>query len=139
MAGEGTNSVKGIIGAIVVALVASGTSPWWWNALFSHDTGGTTNTPSSDFVCDSPTLSLSQGAGPSGTSVVITGKGFPPNRDVDIKFHTEDLAPAATDEQGSFEDTVVIPGTFDAFSGQQFQITATTMGCFKSTPFQLTS
>jgi len=143
VADSSSNTVKGIVGAIIVALVASGTSPWWWNALFNRGDGSNV-VPSSDhptigLICDSPTLSLSRGSGPSGTEVIVTGKGFPPDRDIDLKFHTEDLAPAQTDGQGTFEANVVIPGTFDAFAGQQFQITATTTGCFKSTPFQLTS
>jgi hypothetical protein len=87
--------------------------------------------------CADPQLSLSTGSGPSGTSVTVAGSGFPSARSVELRFHTEQLAPARTDEAGDFRVDVRIPGTFDPFAPQQFEITAVTLGCHDSVPFQL--
>lgn len=90
--------------------------------------------------CDGEQLSLSQGRGPSGTEVTVSGSGFAPDEDVDLRFHTETLTPSRTDGTGAFEVVVTIPGSFDAFAPGQFDIHASTNpACRDSVPFQLTS
>ena len=74
-------------------------------------------------------LSLSRGRGPSGSIVRVSGAGFPPNEEVELLFHTEFLPSARTDSSGAFRARITIPGTFDAFAGQQFQIFAATPTC----------
>lgn len=148
MAEERTSYFKQIVAAIVIALVAGGTAPWWWTALFDDSGGSNSNHQGNGtipdgpvFECQDPSISLSRGSGPSGTHVVVRGSGFPSDEAVEVRFHTEALPPARTDGEGSFEDEVVIPGTFDAFAPQQFEISATTKPtvCSDSTPFALTS
>jgi hypothetical protein len=92
--------------------------------------------PVTDF-CDEPQLSLSRGSGSSGTQVVISGAGFPNQRTVELRFHTEVLAPARTDGEGRFEGQVRIPGTFDPFAPQQFGIVARVGACHATVPFLL--
>ena len=89
-----------------------------------------------DGPCD-PEISLSRGSGPSGTETVVSGSGFPADTRIDIRFHTEAMAPGRTDSNGSFQTEVVIPGTFDAFAPQQFEITASAV-CAARAPFELT-
>ena len=91
-------------------------------------------------TCQSPALSLSKGSGPSGTHVVVNGTGFPSNQSVEMRFHTELLAPSQTSADGSFKVEIVVPGTFDSFIGQQFTIRAvsTPSVCSKDAPFKLT-
>ena len=97
-------------------------------------------TPHPPAACTDATPSLSKGTGPSGTQVTVTGSGFPGDRDVDLRFHTEAMAPAHSDAEGHFKAHVTIPGTFDFAAPAQFDIVATTAGggCFASRPFQLT-
>ena len=147
MADGRTSYTKQVIAGIVIALAAGGSAPWWLSALLNHNdgTGGGGGGGGGHVVenqtCGNASISLSQGSGPSGTQIVITGTGFPSNEAVDVIFSTEALAPARTDDQGGFRDEVVVPGTFDAFAPQQFSITATTKPtvCFDDAPFQLTS
>jgi len=101
--------------------------------------GGPTTSPSVPTGTCEPGLSLSQGSGPSGTTVVVTGTGFPSGESVELRFHTEVLLPAQTDAEGGFSVPVVIPGTFDFTAPSQLSITATTSPtvCSKSVPFGL--
>jgi hypothetical protein len=142
---ERTSYVKEIIIAVVIALVAGGTAPWWWTALFG-DSGPPTEGPSistsgQQVPCRDASISLSSGEGPSGSHVIVRGTGFPSDEAVEVRFHTEQLPPARTDAEGSFKDDVIIPGTLDAFAPQQFEITATTKPtiCSDSNPFLLTT
>ncbi len=115
---------------IVVPRVGTGTPP-----------PSTSERPSHAGPCVNPKISLSKGKGSSGTKVTITGTGFPSLADVTTRFHTEAMAPARSDEKGTFEGKVVIPGSFDPFAPQQFDIVASTTSptvCNASTPFQLT-
>jgi len=91
--------------------------------------------------CDDPSLSLSTGSGPSGTVVAVRGTGFPGDERVDLRFHTEALVPARTDDEGTFEVDVTVPGTFDAFAPTRFELSATTRPtiCTSTAPYQLTS
>ena len=97
--------------------------------------------PSNGLPCVDASISLSRGAGPSGTEVVVRGRGFPSDEAVKIRFHTEELLPSRTDASGAFEVEVVIPGTFDPFAPQQFTLSAVTTAtvCSASVPFQLTA
>jgi hypothetical protein len=88
--------------------------------------------------CSDPQVSLSAGAGPSGTEVNVTGSGFPADEDVELRFHTELLTPTRTDDSGHFEVTIRVPGSFDAFAPQQFEINARAAACSIQSPFQLT-
>ena len=97
---------------------------------------GDRDTPS--MACE-PHVSLSRGRGPSGSNTVVTGTGFPADSDVDLRFHTESLVPGHTDSEGSFRVRTQIPGTFDAFAGQQFMISAASGACADLVPFFLTA
>ncbi|MCL3860411.1 immunoglobulin domain-containing protein [Actinotalea sp. K2] len=89
-------------------------------------------------TCTDPSISLSDGSAPSGTQVVVTGRGFDTDSTVTLRFHTEAMQPARTDDEGSFEAAVVIPGTFDPFAPTQLTVTAATGPCAAATPFGLT-
>ena len=101
------------------------------------DGGGTVGMDNLGGPCDDPQLSLSDGSGPSGTEVVVRGSGFPGREDVDLRFHTESLTPARTDDGGNFEVNVRIPGSFDPFAPQQFDIVASADACSDNIAFQL--
>jgi len=69
------------------------------------------------------------------------GTGFDAREQVEIRFHTELIATAEGDCDGAFSGVHArIPGTFDAFAPQQFEITATGKSSARSAsaPFQLT-
>lgn len=147
MAEQRRSYVKEIVVAVVIALLAGGSAPWWWAALFDNSPQPPPNGPTGNGIhtgglpCEDPSISLSRGTGPSGTQVVVRGSGFPADEAVDVRFSTEALPPARTDTDGTFKVEVVVPGTFDAFAPQQFEIVATTTPtvCFDSAPFQLTT
>jgi hypothetical protein len=84
-------------------------------------------------------LSLSQGQGQSGTTVAVTGGGFSAGEIVDITFHTEKVGEANVGDAGTFSADVEIPGSFDAFAGQAFDIAATGRESLRraSQPFRL--
>lgn len=86
-----------------------------------------------------PKLSLSTGSGPSGTHLAITGHGFCPNQNVQISFHTEQIANAQTDHDGAFSVPATVPGSYDAFAPQQFTITTTGPAGQAVVPFRLTA
>jgi hypothetical protein len=132
--------LKEIVTAVVIALLASGTAPWWWNELFGNERPPENGPNEVTLPCEDPSVSLSQGTGPSGTEVVVRGSGFPSDEAVEVRFHTEALRPARTSTDGTFEVNIVVPGTFDVFAPGQFEIRATTTPtvCFDSAPFQLT-
>jgi len=69
-------------------------------------------------------VSLSVGEGRSGTPVVVTGHGFEPGETVEIRFHVDLIGTARVDENGDFTANTKVPGTYDAFGGQQFMISA---------------
>jgi hypothetical protein len=147
MANGQKSYVKEIVAAVVIAVLAGGSAPWWWSALVGDGSqqpsgnGPIDNGPGDGFPCEDPSISLSRGSGPSGTEVVVRGRGFPSDESVEVRFHTEDLPPARTDPEGNFEVNVVIPGTFDAFAPQQFSLGATTKPtiCSDTAPFDLTA
>jgi hypothetical protein len=100
--------------------------------------------PGAPLSCDprvNPTLSLSTGAGPSGTEVTVTGSDFCAGETVTIRFHTEQIATARADDDGRFGTPARVPGSFDAFAPQQFHIVATGEESLRSArvPFRLTS
>jgi hypothetical protein len=87
-------------------------------------------------------LSISHGSGPSGTNVKLSGHGFGSNETVDIFFHTEPIATARADGSGDFSDVRArIPGSFDVFAPQTFEIQAIGRSSEKSAmvPFRLTT
>ena len=153
---ERRSYLKEILVAVVVALAAGGSAPWWVSAITDRppkesarpgapsDTIGeladTTGDAPDARPCTDPSVSLSRGSGPSGTQVKISGSGFPSDERVDIRFHTEALPPARTEADGRFSVDAVIPGTFDVFAPQTFEIRATTKPtiCNESAPFRLT-
>lgn len=122
---------------LLAALAALATILTFVFTVVLDDDGGSDGPEGGSAFCDDPQLSLSDGSGPSGTEIVVSGSGFPGDRNVDLRFHTEALAPGRTDGEGSFEASVRIPGTFDVFAPQQFSITATANVCSQDAPFQL--
>jgi hypothetical protein len=85
-------------------------------------------------------ISLSQGQGPSGAKVTVTGTGFSAGEIVDIRFSTEKIGETQVGDEGDFTANVTIPGSFDAFAGNQsFDISATGRGSSRhaSQPFRL--
>jgi hypothetical protein len=87
-------------------------------------------------------ISLSQGQGPSGTRVTVTGSGFSAGEIVDLTFSTEKIGEAQVGADGRFTATVKIPGSFDAFGGgQNFDLAAVgrASGRHASQPFTLQS
>jgi hypothetical protein len=88
-----------------------------------------------------PSLSLSVGQGPSGTSVTVTGRDYCPGERVEIRLHTEDIGVAGADDDGNFSQVVTIPGSFDVFAPQQFHIVGTGVDSNRSArvPFRLTA
>ncbi len=85
------------------------------------------------------TIALSLGEGKSGTPFVVTGRDFEADELVEISFHTQSVAIAQTDSAGAFTVNATVPGTFDAFGGQQFDIVAVGRSSVKSAraPFKL--
>ena len=119
------------VAAILTFLFTYGPLTWPW-------AGQSTAPPASTGSCHDPHLSLSQGSGPSGTKVTVTGTGFPGSEHIEVSLHTEAMAPALSDGNGAFSDDVVIPGTLDTFAPMQFDIVAaSTSGCSAHTPFGL--
>lgn len=136
---ESGGHLKQILAGVVVALLVGGSAPWWWTEIFGNGSDNGPNGGTSSH-CDDPAVSLSRGAGPSGTEVVVRGSGYPADEAVEVRFHTEALPPARTSTDGTFEVDIVVPGTFDPFAPKQFEIRATTTPtvCFDSAPFELT-
>jgi hypothetical protein len=92
-------------------------------------------------VTSTPTLSTSRGSGPSGTVIMLSGAGFSGGEVVDIRFQTEAIATAQADTSGAFSGVQArIPGSFDAFAPQQFEIVAVGRSSARSAqvPFTLT-
>jgi hypothetical protein len=88
-------------------------------------------------ICE-PQVSLSRGRGPSGTRLTISGDGFHPNSEVELRFHTEALPPARSDDEGTFSVAARIPGTFDVFAPFSVTIFAASRGCVDTANFRLT-
>lgn len=85
-------------------------------------------------------ISLSQGQGPSGTKLTVTGTGFSAGEIVDIRFSTEKIGEARVGDDGGFSANVTVPGSFDAFAGaQSFEVSASDRGSatHASQPFRL--
>ena len=97
-----------------------------------------------DFLPSRPgeaTLSVDRGSGPSGTRLVFSGQGFGKNETVEIRFHTDLIATVRTDGDGAFVDARArVPGSFDVFAPQTFEITASGRSSAQSArvPFSLT-
>jgi hypothetical protein len=92
-------------------------------------------------VTSTPTLSVSRGSGPSGTQITLSGSGFEGGEVITIRFHTETIATAQADSNGAFSGVQArIPGSFDAFAPQQFDIVAVGQSSSRSAqvPFMLT-
>jgi hypothetical protein len=138
-----SGEAKWLTALIAVAAVATILTFLFQFDIISWPPGGDgpSPSPSNGQPCADASISLSRGSGPSGTEVVVTGRGFPSDEAVRLRFHTEELLPSRTDAGGDFEVTVVIPGTFDPFAPQQFTVSALTTPtvCSASVPFQLTT
>jgi hypothetical protein len=52
----------------------------------------------------SPSINLSKKSGPPTSQVLVSGRGFEPNAEVDIYFDTKDEALVVTNSKGEFED-----------------------------------
>ncbi len=111
------------VGAIFIAAPVQSPNP---EASGDSTVGRTHQDPFPFGGCDDPKITLSKGKGASGLKITITGSGFPKQADVTLRFHTEAMAPAATEDDGTFKGKVKIPGSFDPFAPQQFDITAST-------------
>jgi len=85
-------------------------------------------------------ISLSDGSGPSGTELTVSGENFQPGEEVKISFATTEMGRAVADNDGRFELSVTIPGNQDAFGSHQVDIAANGQQSIKhaDAPFQLT-
>jgi hypothetical protein len=101
---------------------------------------GSTESRGTDVRPGPAKISLSRGSGPSGIHITVSGENFQPGEEVEIYFHADQIGIATVDSSGRFSQNVKIPGTYDAFAPQQFQITATGNTSIKSAsrPFRLT-
>jgi hypothetical protein len=93
--------------------------------------------------CEDPHITSLPGRGPSGTSVSITGSGFPSGKIINFEYHTEQMEPSRVREDGTVHAQVTIPGLLDPFldgADRQVTIRATTSSplCFSTTVFALT-
>ena len=138
----GVSVLAGLAGIIALLLAVLGGSS---DSDAGDEAGGTPtltlpslSVPADFGSCDDPTIRLSQGRGPSGTEVTVTGTGFDPDSDVDLDFHVTSMAPGHTDGRGSFTADVVVPGDLDPFAPKQFSIVVHTGACSDSAPFELT-
>lgn len=85
------------------------------------------------------TLRLSDGRGPSGTRVTVTGENFSPGEEVEVRFDATRIGTALADARGRVSVRVTIPGDYDAFGSAQRSIIATGRTSIKSVerPFAL--
>jgi hypothetical protein len=70
-----------------------------------------------------------------GTTVTVTGMGFPADADVDIVFFATPVGEAHTDGVGSFTATIQVPDS--PFTGPK-DVTANSQAIFDSATFTLT-
>jgi hypothetical protein len=119
------------ITAVGLSSARSARVPFKLTAGGGGDSGGTPGPLS---------IALSKGSGPSGTQITVSGHGFRPGEQIEVRFHTEIIATAQADSKGDFSVAARIPGSFDAFAPQQFTITATGTSSARSArlPFSLT-
>jgi hypothetical protein len=66
------------------------------------------NSASATFTT-TPSISLLPSSGPIGAEVAVTGTGFGANKVVTIRFSEEHVRTSATDANGSFTDSFVVP------------------------------
>jgi hypothetical protein len=87
------------------------------------------------------TISLSKGSGPSGTEVTVKGSNFAAGEEVTIRISAEEIGVATVNADGTFEQSVTIPGSFDVFGTRSYDITATGRTSVKtaSRPFKITT
>ncbi|MFN2503804.1 MAG: hypothetical protein ABR540_06155 [Acidimicrobiales bacterium] len=73
------------------------------------------NVPKPGFADTS--ITLSQGSGPPGTEITVSGSGFDGGETVRIRLHTTEVAKVEVDDDGSFSGVaIVIPDI--GFDGQ---------------------
>lgn len=77
-------------------------------------------------------ISLSNGTGPSGTQITVTGQNFTPGEEVTVRFATTEMGRAIADAQGRFSLDARIPGNMDPFAPRQVTIVATGRQSVKS-------
>src|SRR5438067_2184967 len=58
-----------------------------------------------------PAVTVSPGAGPPTTNIIVTGTGFSPNAAIDIYFDTSDLCLSISTATGSVSCTIQAPKT----------------------------
>lgn len=64
-----------------------------------------------------PTIGLSPNSGKVNAKFTVTGQGFAPNAKIKIRFHTDQVATATADANGSFTVTATVPASFAHFAG----------------------
>lgn len=82
-----------------------------------------------------PKITVSPDSGPPGTTVTVTGSGFPGGGDVDITFFATRVGETTADENGSFSTTFTVPDT--PFTGPM-DVTANSRAFFDSATFTVT-
>jgi hypothetical protein len=86
-------------------------------------------------------ISLSRGSGPSGTEVTVSGSNFAAGEEVTIRFQNDPVGSATAGSDGTFEQTITVPGSYDVLGTRQYVIVATGRTSIKtaSRPFRLTT
>jgi hypothetical protein len=131
-----------LLGSPVLAALIAGLFAWSpWNSR-APNPPPTTPPPSistSFTFPGNPSVFVNPTSGAGGTSVRVSGDGFPANAHVVISFHTEQIGETTANGAGKFSDvTVTIPTDFSQFAPQQFFIHADADAFDAQTPFMLT-
>jgi hypothetical protein len=72
-------------------------------------------------------------SGPGGSTIKVSGKGFAPNEEIVIRFHTTEVGSTTTNAEGKFDNVaVVVPASYSQFAPQQFDIIATGQNSLRS-------
>ncbi len=137
MSDDGSNGVKWFVG-IVVALAAGVVVPIY---LANRDDSPSlpTNPPAVasegspnggsddfDFARTPAHVYASKTAGPTGTTVKLSGDGYKPGEQVVLRLHTTELGRTTVDEAGKFQGVeVTVPKDYAKFAPQQFDFVAT--------------
>ncbi|MBN1171156.1 MAG: Hsp70 family protein [Micromonosporaceae bacterium] len=75
-------------------------------------------------VATGPSITLDPASGRAGTSFTVTGRGFPPGCQIEVRFHATEVATETSGADGTFTTTAVVPQDMRQFAGS-WQVIAT--------------